>query len=364
MAGFGFGFGFSPHGALLNQIKGFTTEWNLTDNTTAGRTVTLPLVNTRAEGALSYNCIVDWGDGVVSTITSYNSANRIHEYSSIGVKTIEIKGICEGWSFNNGGDKLKITKILDFGNPDVFHGFKYLKSGFYGCTNLSQIPANGGFIASGTGIGLDGFNATFRDCTSLASLPVDLFRYNTLVSTNGFNATFQNCTSLASLPVDLFRYNTAVSTSGFQNTFYGCTSLTTLPVDLFRYNTAVSTSGFNSTFRGCTSLASLPEYLFRYNTAVSTNGFYSTFYGCTKLTLNENIFCDSATERTTRFLNRTSHFGNCFYRASFDGSQGIAPDLWNYSFGSVTPTSTGCFGSSGNSITSLSNYNDIPANWK
>jgi hypothetical protein len=37
--------------------------------------------------------------------------------------------------------------------------------------------------------------------------------------------TFYGCSSLASLPDGLFRYNTLVSTGGFAYTFYGCAKL-------------------------------------------------------------------------------------------------------------------------------------------
>lgn len=46
------------------------------------------------------------------------------------------------------------------------------------------------------------------------------------------------------------------------------------------------------------------------------------------------------------------------------GTQGTAPELWNCSFGSGTPTKTACYGGVGNSGTSLDNYADIPSDWK
>jgi hypothetical protein len=460
------------------RTRAFVTGWTLTDNTVAGRTITLPLVQNRAEGALSYNCDVDWGDGTAhSTITSYDDADRIHTYSTIGSKTITITGVCEGWSFNNGGDKLKIDHVICWGGAS-FVGFKYLAGGFYGCTNIYYIPTHP-ISASGTGVLSDGFKQTFQDCTyltsdylrsnlfsshpnvssngfyntfygcSITTIPADLFKYNTLVSSNafrgtfygctllttipdhlfdyntlisssGFFGTFQGCSKITSLPTDLFRYNTALSTSGFQGTFYGCSkitslpddllryntlvssagfyntfyscnSLTSIPADLFRYNIQVSSSGFYSTFYSCTVLTSIPTDLFRYNTLVSSSGFYSTFYNCTvlasipadlfryntvvssnsftvtfyncnKLQLRSDIFYADG-EQGTRFYNVSIEFLNCFYRASFTGTKGTAPDLWNCNFGSGTPTKTGCFSGAGNSCSSLSNYGLIPTDW-
>jgi hypothetical protein len=368
---------------MLGKLHGFVTEWTVSGDVTA-RTITLPLVT-----GYNYNCIVDWGDGTKSTVTAFDDVNRIHTYSKAGVFTVEITGTCEGWSFNDTGDKLKITNIKYWGHSTKFNGFKYLISGFYGCSNLKSL-GKGIILASGNGcsnfqytfrsctsltsipvdlfrynvnVSESGFVYTFYGCTKLTSIPVDLFRYNVNVSISGFYGTFYNCTKLTSIPVDLFRYNVNVSISGFRNTFYGCTSLTSIPVDLFRYNVNVSTSGFHHTFRSCTSLTSIPVDLFRYNVNVSTYGFYGTFQGCTKLQLNKWIFYASG-EEGTRFLNRTSDFTECFSRTSFTGTQGEAPELWNCNFGTQTPLKTNCFSGGGNSLTSLTNYNDIPNEWK
>jgi hypothetical protein len=429
---------------------GFTIEITLA----GADTFTLPLVQKyNTNQYCAYNCTVDWGDGSEnSVITAYNDADRTHSYAGAGTYQIKITGTMDGWSFNNAGDKLLITKVVHWGTPGVFGGFKFIAGGFYGCSNLTSLGV-GKILASTTGandgVELDGFwntfsgcaaltaipsglfdnhtsvsrfafrsifygcnkitvipsglfdyntavstegfyntfygctgltslpvdlfryntavssygfYNTFYGCTGLTSLPVDLFRYNTAVSSYGFGGTFNGCTGLTSLPVDLFRYNTAVSSYGFEDTFRGCTGLTSLPTDIFRYNTAVSTIGFGGTFNGCTGLTSLPVDLFRYNTAVSSYGFRYTFYGCTKLQLRADIFY-AAGEQSTRFLNKSISFPNCFDRSSFSGTQGTAPDLWNCDFGTGTVTKTDCFNGAGNSATSLSNYADIPAAW-
>ena len=536
--------------SVTNNVVGigFLTEWTVSGDTTA-RTITLPLIQNRTEGALAYNCIVDWGDGTAtSTVTTYNDANRIHTYASNGTYQVKITGTMEGWSFNNGGDKLKITKVVNWGVSGVFNGFKYLLGGFYGCTNLTSI-GTGKILASGTGVLTQGFYQTFygckfttiptglfdnhtalttqsffqtfTNCNLITAIPVDLFRYNTLVTTNVFNGTFYGCSSITTIPTDLFRYNTLITTSAFTTTFFGCTSLTEIPTDLFRYNTEVSTSGFYQTFRSCTPLTVIPTDLFRYNTKVSTSGFYDTFQsdinitsipvdlfryntlvssqgfegtfiqtgittlpadlfkyntlvgqggfqvtfqtcanlqtlpanlfrynvstalygfvqtfeGCVKLQLRADIFYADG-EQATRFLNTLSSFTNCFNRATFTGTQGVAPDLWNctyptklevsinpatawvpgdtitgqssgvtsvlivrwttwiwlvttpsgnYTSGEIIgvtgvpakladqaagyPTqvsalvNTDCFNGAGNSLTSISNYGDIPAPW-
>jgi hypothetical protein len=94
---------------------------------------------------------------------------------------------------------------------------------------------------------------------------------------------------------------------------------------------------------------------------LATNFSY-TFYNCPKAQFNINVFY-AIGESGTRFLNKSINFSSCFYRTSFTGTQGTAPDLWLCNFGTGTPTKTGCFGGAGNSLTSLTNYASIPIAW-
>ena len=57
------------------------------------------------------------------------------------------------------------------------------------------------------------------------------------------------------------------------------------------------------------------------------------------------------------------NFNSCFYRTSFTGTQGTAPALWSATM-NASSIKTSCFGGTGNSATSLTNYADIPAAWK
>jgi len=258
--------------------RGFVTKWTVG----AGVSVTLPLVQSRAEGALSYNCTVNWGDNTpIQTITTYNSPNATHTYTSAGTYNVEIRGTCGGWSFNNAGSKLAIVAVVYWGDAGAFNGFAYLKSAFYGCTNLTSL-GTGVILPSGTGILSDGFSYMCNGCSALSVIPTDLFKYNT--AAQRFAYAFYGCTSLTTIPTDLFRYNTAITTSGFYATFQGCTSLTTIPTDLFRYNTSGTTQMFRSAFDGCSALSAIPTDLFRYNTAVDDNSFTMTFHNCTSLT--------------------------------------------------------------------------------
>ena len=370
--------------------------------TTANETFTLPL---GSSGAYKHKFMVYWGDTTSDLITAYNSAARVHTYVVAGTYNIQLVGVCQYFAFDNDGtygvSKAKVYKLLEF-TGDM--GFNYLN--FYGCSKLDTLVPLGSLKALTTAYNMfnsgssnnittvpagifDGctkintfwscfyncpklttipsdlfkynilatnFSSCFQNCSKLTAIPADLFKYNVLA--NNFTATFNNCAVVPSIPLDLFRYNTAVL--NFTTTFYRCYLVPSIPTDLFRYNTLAW--NFTSTFQDCTALTSIPAGLFKYNT-VAWN-FASTFQGCVKAQLNDTIFCDAG-DKGTRFLDRTNlTFANCFNRTYFTGIIGIAPDLWNYGFGSVTPTKTTCYGGAGNNILSLLNYLDVPAAWK
>src|SRR6056300_421076 len=75
--------------------------------------IKLPLVS---DGVYNFN--VDWGDGRIDHITSYDQAERTHTYRTPGVYTISITGLIKGFSFQynddafaGGDDHNKLTSI-------------------------------------------------------------------------------------------------------------------------------------------------------------------------------------------------------------------------------------------------------------
>jgi hypothetical protein len=91
----------------------------------------------------TYDCVVDWGDGSVSDITTWNDAAWTHTYSSAGTYTIRISGVIIGFAFNEGGDCLKYLSteqvgIFDHGNEDgAFNG---AENHVWNATDLDYIP--------------------------------------------------------------------------------------------------------------------------------------------------------------------------------------------------------------------------------
>lgn len=436
-------------------------EWTVAGDVTA-RTVTCPFPS-----GVNYNCVIDWDDGTTpSLVTSYNDANRIHTYASDGTYRSKIYDTAEGWSFNAGGDCLKVTDV-DFGEAPDFDGFRDLDYGFYGCANLTSLGTHAipvstslsntnirylfrncssitstipdGFVdeltnatnISGLFWGCSGLTGSIpsgfldnltsvvslsnllQDCTGLTgSIPSGLLDYTTAVTLlssmlrgcsgltgsipsglldNVTSATridymFQNCSGLTgSIPSGILDYLTSLTHSTY--CFQNCSGLTgSLPSGLLDNTTSLTTT--QGMFMNCTGITgTIPAGFLDYITSV-TNASYM-FYGmtgitgygadlcrtltsctdfsrfmreCTAMQLRADTFYQAG-EEATRFLNQSVDFTECFDRNSFTGVQGTAPDLWNCTYGTGTPTTTDCWDGAGNSATSLTNYASIPGAW-
>ena len=196
----------------------------------------------------------------------------------------------------------------------------------------------------------------YTNCTSpnFSSIPIDFFKY--LVNLQVLSYAFY-LTKITSIPTDLLRYN--IKLEAVQYTFYN-TLITSIPDDLLRYNPLIN--NYLGVFGSNALLETAPLYLLKYSTR-TTIDFRQVFISCVKLQINKNLFYADG-EESTIFLNKTIDFTNTFNRATFTGIQGEAPDLWNCDFGTGVVTKTGCFTGAGNSLTSISNYADIPIDWK
>jgi surface protein len=98
---------------------------------------------------------VDWGDGSSDTITAYNQSEITHTYASSGTYTISITNALRAFRFANGGDKLKILNISNWG---IFE-FN-ISQAFNGCTNLTQTATDSPTIST------TDLNGTFANCSS------------------------------------------------------------------------------------------------------------------------------------------------------------------------------------------------------
>jgi len=110
---------------------------------------------------------IDWGDGTTTTLAAggYSYSAPTHTYAD-GAGTYEIKLMGPtnaGFRFNNGGDKLKILEISQWGTATI----ESMYQAFFGCLNL-EITAtdapNLSILAS------TGLFQTFTNCKSLTNI--------------------------------------------------------------------------------------------------------------------------------------------------------------------------------------------------
>jgi hypothetical protein len=265
---------------------------------------TLPLVNV---GALTPNLTVRWGDGNVDNIRSVNDGNIFHTYTSAGVYEISIVGFMPGWKVNNNVNiRNLITAIVDFGRV----GLRTLD--FFGCSNITSIPASNTMVIGYSGLEEIISFAGFMRSTGITSIPADIFQSSPNADT--FTDIF-SFTRITSIPSGLFSANPLATI--FSSAFNGCLLLSSYPLDLF--NNCPNVINFSSTFRNCRLLTQPIQFTF--NTQVNT-------------------------------------FANIYNMDSNTNSMsGTAPTLW---LRLPEPLGTAAF----RNCIGLSNFNTIPINWK
>jgi len=154
--------------------KSFVSTWDTTktaSGSSASTQVKLPLQN--IEGV--YNFTVNWGDGNSNVITVWNQAETTHTYSSSGIYTITINGICKGFRFVGTGDRLKILSVQSWGGLNLGNSGSY----FTGCTNLNLISVSDVLDLTGT----LSLIAIFDSCSSLIAVN-KMNEWNTSAVTN------------------------------------------------------------------------------------------------------------------------------------------------------------------------------------
>ena len=307
------------------DLKTFITQWNVAD----GETIILPIYEKQEtdeergekETYFNYNFTVDYGDGTVAEITSFDDEDRYHTYSKAGTYDVKIKGMCEGWSFYNVGDSTSnLTQIKQWGVTQAKH------IDFGNCTNLSgQIPTP----VKNSFTTVESFRTLFYNCTSLNSvIPENLFYNATNVITlrNAFNISGVT----GNIPENLLKYCTKVENVDFlfdksnitgtipEKLFNTCTNLKNaegvfrmtsvtgeIPERLF--NNCHNLVNVKQIFSYCTGLiGTIPENLFNNCTNITNAGF--VFADCTGLTgtIPENLFANQ-----TQLADLNSCFRNC-----------------------------------------------------
>jgi len=209
----------------------FRTTWK-TDNagTSNGDQITLPLPESG-----SYDFEVRWGDGTSDRITSASDAAVTHTYPSPGTYTVEIEGTMTAWQFGDGGDKLKVQSVENWGAIS----YEQYDEAWWGAANVvfnaSDVPDTSA-VAS--------FRYAWHDCSSLTSFPqIDTSQGRE------FLATWYGCSSLTSFP----QLDVSQGTE-FDSAWHGCSSLTSFP----QLDTSQGRI-FQYAWDGCSSLTSFPK---------------------------------------------------------------------------------------------------------
>lgn len=289
-----------------------------------------------------YNYIIDYGDGTVLPVTTWDDPNTVHIYLNSGNYTVSISGLCETFYANYSIISNYITRILSWGNV----GFKFINFGgcllllsipndtnnglsnlgdlngvFYGCSSLKTImPYAFNYCTNVTSC-----FGTFWYCTSIQSVPSILFR--NCINVTDFSYVFSNCTSLKQVPSELFSNCNVVNYFGFS--FESCYSLSNMPYNLF--NNCTNVIDFSYTFQNCISINKIPPHFFDncplvisfqgtfngagiinipdnlFDYCISANNFYYTFSVCTNLTsIPNDLF-----KYNLDIINMQGTFNNC-----------------------------------------------------
>jgi len=231
----------------LITVTGDVEPFQFTIQVNAGQVYVLPA---KAVGGIQPNIIVGWGDSTPSsTIVSETDGARFHTYTNSGTYTISIIGSLPAFRVDNDSYRLLYRTVIQWGDVGI------RSINFHGCTNLTSIP-NGAPGLSRVTL----FNNTFRS-TGITTIPADIFQYSTLATE--FVDTF-SFTTITSVPSGLF--DNCPQAQIFNSTFNACTSLVTVPNELYRYNTQVI--NFSSVHRNNRALTNIPT--FQYNLLVTT----------------------------------------------------------------------------------------------
>ena len=231
----------------------------------AGTVITLPIGN---YGNYTPNVDIEWGDGTADTyLTGASpSGDKNHTYSNAGTYIISMSGFVPSFSVNNSlAIRNSINSIIQFGNVGL------RKLDFYGCINLTTIPASNNPTMAAAG-GYSGFGEVidfsfFAANSGLTAIPSDLF--DSAIKVLRFSSAFQ-FSKITSIPTQIFQYNTLVTT--FSSCFLACTLLTSVNSLLFQTNTKVV--DFARTFQNCRALTNVLQ--FAENIAVTT--FNNVYY--------------------------------------------------------------------------------------
>ena len=272
------------------------------------------------------DCVVDFGDGTKQTFTGDNSSAPVsHSYSESNIYTIKITG-----NHSNFRASRNIIEIIQLANS-----ITDCSSMFQGCSSLTAIPSTLTIPNSVTNC-----SQMFRACRSLTAIPETLTIPNSVTNCSNM---FNSCSKITAIPETLTIPN---SVTNCQSMFNGCSKITAIQ-EGFTLGNSVTNCAYM--FQNCTSLTVIPSTLTIPN-SVTTCAYM--FQNCTSLTSDISNIWPSAWNYTRR-INLSNMFNSC---SKVVGTV-PADKLWS---SGKTFSADYCF----RSCTSLTNYAEIPEDWK
>ena len=270
------------------EIKDFVFEID-TSKTSSGSTTNkqfkLPLTNLG-----KYNFHITWGDGGADKIISDLAPAATHTYASTGTYTVRIKGKCEGWKFNNTGDRLKMKTISQWGCLEL--GVN-LTGHFFGCAYMRITATDKPNLSRVTSMA-----DCFRSCSAMAT--TEIFSGWDVRSVRNFDRCFASCTYLNCSVNDWkFTEDPTASITAVEM-FNGCV--------YFNQTINWDTSNFTNMsymFQNCYVF----NQLVAFNTARVTN-FFRMFAGARVFNQNLNWNTSAATNMSYMFNNAIAFNGD------------------------------------------------------
>lgn len=267
-----------------------------------------------------------WGDGTTESLANVTTPTaKAHTYDEAGTYTISIIGPVIYIQAGADTASRAMVRTINTMSLDGYTSLatKYQTTGeFFNCVSAT-VGENFSFSSS-----LTNLSFTFNGCSSITTITATI--PNTVVKVDG---AFGGCSNLTSV-IDIPNGITSMS-----STFYGCSKMITAP------SIPSSVINLSSAFHLCSSLTSAPSL------PVGVNNLANAFYYCSKIETINGMFPATLTASS---INISSCFAGCIKLA------GTAPAALLWGDTSKTWTSTRAFFN----CTSLTNYADIPADWK
>lgn len=298
-------------GVAVTLPNEFVSQWK-TDNagTSSSTQITIPTVSSG-----TYACTVSWGDGTTSNITTYNDAAWTHTYSVAGTYTVIISGTFNGIQFNNGGDKLKLLNISQWGTGFTLGN---TDSYFFGCANLT-ITATDVLSMVGTTT----LNKVFSGCAAITTIPSlnswDFTAITTMASmlqncplfNQAINfTTSSSLTTTASMINNCGAFNSSVTISNMLGvtTMSGMFSVSATFNQPLSFTTSNALTNLSNLFNGCTAFNS--AIAISNMTKVTT--MVSMFQSCTNYNQPINFTTSSSLTTTFQMMVSCTHFNSSF----------------------------------------------------